>query len=99
MPANVNRDTVSWQVLARPRDGLPKAVLRTESALETALPPFRYYHITQLLKAPCRTCWSSFLNVLASTSAGTAMDCQRLAQKRGSPRGLPPEYITHDLFA
>ena len=90
MPANVNRDTVSWQILARPRDGLPKAVLRTESALETALPPFGYYHITQLLKAPCRACWSSFLNVLASTSAGTAMDCQRLDAKKGQPLRTAP---------
>ena len=42
-----------WRVRAY---GLPKAVFRTESPLETALSPFRYYYTTQHSKAPCRAC-------------------------------------------
>ena len=56
---------VSWQGLARPRDGLPKAVLRTELLLEAASYPFRYYYTTKLLKVACSAVWSLFLNVLA----------------------------------
>ena len=67
-----------------------RLVFHTKIGLEAALPPFLVYYTTQLLKAPCRACWSSFLNVLASTSAGTAMDCQRLDAKKGQPLRTAP---------
>ena len=39
-----------WRVRAY---GLPKAVFRTETGLEAALCPFRYYYTTKLLKVAC----------------------------------------------
>ena len=44
----------TWQVPARPRDRLPKAVFRTETGLKTALPPFWYYYTTRHPKGPYR---------------------------------------------
>ena len=58
MQANVNRDTGHLATAGGSRDELPKPVLRTETGLETASPPFRYYYTTRHPKAPCSTIWS-----------------------------------------
>ena len=54
MLENVNRDTGLLASSGAGARWIAKVCIRTESPLETALPPFRYYYTTRHLKRPPR---------------------------------------------